>query len=59
MVYQLVFICVKNNETKGIDDWFDYNFKGFPIIATITKLTQIQSDIIQVKREILTEMIKE
>jgi hypothetical protein len=59
MVYQLVFICVKNNETKDIDDWLNYNFKGFPIIATITELTQIQSNINLIKRDFLFEMIKE
>ena len=25
--------------------WLDYNYKGFPLIASITKLSQIQADI--------------
>ena len=26
-------------------EWLDYNFKGFPLVASITKLTQMQADV--------------
>jgi len=35
---------VTNREGKEIF-WLDYNYKGFPLVASITKLTQIQADI--------------
>ncbi|MDT0556135.1 hypothetical protein [Patiriisocius hiemis] len=43
---------VKN--ASGMDvEWLEYHFKGFPLIASITKLTQIQSDISFIKQEFL------
>lgn len=34
----------KNKDGKQID-WLDYHFKGFPAIASFTKLTAIQNDV--------------
>lgn len=35
---------VKNKDGKKID-WLDYHFKGFPAIASFTKLTAMQNDV--------------
>ncbi|WP_055435146.1 gliding motility protein GldM [Lacinutrix algicola] len=35
---------LKNKDGKQID-WLDYHFKGFPAIASFTKLTAIQNDV--------------
>jgi gliding motility-associated protein GldM len=35
---------VKNKDGKTID-WLDYHFKGFPAIASYTKLTAMQNDV--------------
>ena len=35
---------VKDREGKEIF-WLDYNYKGFPLVASLTKFTQIQADI--------------
>jgi gliding motility-associated protein GldM len=42
----------------GIEvDWLQYNFEGFPLIASRTKLTQMQNDIKTTKSEILSKML--
>ncbi|MDZ7613553.1 MAG: GldM family protein [Flavobacteriaceae bacterium] len=38
--------------------WLDYNYKGFPLIASLTKLTQIQADIKASESEVLGAMLK-
>ena len=38
-------------------DWLDYHYKGFPLVASLTKLTQIQSDIKTAESEILSTML--
>ena len=38
-------------------DWLQYNFEGFPLIASLTKLTQMQNDIKTAKSEILRSML--
>jgi len=38
--------------------WMDYNFKGFPLIASLTKFTQIQNDIKTTETEILSAMLQ-
>jgi len=38
--------------------WLDYNYKGFPLIASLTKLTQIQADIKATESEVLGAMLK-
>ncbi|TYA74972.1 hypothetical protein [Seonamhaeicola marinus] len=35
------------------DDWLSYHFKGFPLVASLTKLTQIQADLVVVEEGIL------
>jgi gliding motility-associated protein GldM len=37
-------------------EWLKYHYEGFPLIASITKMSQIQSDIKSVQGEILSAM---
>jgi gliding motility-associated protein GldM len=48
---------VANREGKEIF-WLDYNYKGFPLVASITKMTQIQADIKTTESEILGSMLQ-
>ena len=47
---------VKTSEgiTKG---WLNYHFEGFPMVASLTKLTQIQADVKTVESEVLSSML--
>lgn len=38
--------------------WLDYNYKGFPLVASLTKLTQIQADIKTSESEMLSAMLQ-
>jgi gliding motility-associated protein GldM len=38
-------------------DWLNYNFEGVPLIASKTKLTQMQSDIKTTQNELLSNML--
>jgi gliding motility-associated protein GldM len=38
--------------------WLDYNYKGFPLIASLTKLTQIQADVKTTETEVLSAMLQ-
>ena len=48
---------VTNREGEEIF-WLDYNYKGFPLVASLTKLTQIQNDIKTTETEILSAMLQ-
>ena len=48
---------VINRDGKEIF-WLDYNYKGFPLIASLTKLTQIQADIKTTESEVLSAMLQ-
>jgi gliding motility-associated protein GldM len=37
--------------------WLNYNYEGFPLVASLTKLTQIQADIKSTKSEVLQRML--
>ena len=47
---------VENRDNKKID-WLRYNYEGFPLVASLTKLTQIQADIKTTKNELLSKML--
>ncbi|GAB1857334.1 gliding motility protein GldM [Flavobacteriaceae bacterium MHTCC 0001] len=48
---------VKNRD--GIEiDWLDYHYKGFPLVASLTKMTQLQADIKTTESEILSKMLE-
>jgi gliding motility-associated protein GldM len=37
-------------------EWLKYHYEGFPLIASVTKMTQIQSDVKSVQGEVLSAM---
>lgn len=47
---------VKTSEgiTKG---WLNYHFAGFPMVASLTKLTQMQADVKTIESEVLSSML--
>jgi gliding motility-associated protein GldM len=47
---------VKNRDGKEVA-WLNYNYEGFPQVASVTKLTQIQADIKTTKSEVLQRML--
>ena len=44
------------NDNKKVD-WLVYHFEGFPLIASLTKLTQMQTDIKTTQNELLSTML--
>jgi len=38
--------------------WIDYNFKGFPLIASVTKLSQLQADIKTTESDVMAGMFQ-
>ncbi|NHM05713.1 gliding motility protein GldM [Flavobacterium sp. CYK-4] len=44
-------------ENKNIE-WLEYNYKGFPLIATVTKLSQLQADIKTTESDIINGMFQ-
>ena len=48
---------VTNREGKEVF-WLDFNYKGFPLVASITKLTQVQADIKTTESQILGSMLQ-
>jgi len=53
------FSTEKEVNRDGIKvDWLDYHYKGFPLVASLTKMTQLQSDIKTTESEILARMLE-
>ncbi|MCB0374817.1 MAG: gliding motility protein GldM [Sinomicrobium sp.] len=48
---------VKNRDGRPVD-WLNYHFEGFPLIASVTKITQMQSDIKNTEEDILAAMLE-
>ncbi|MBC9795906.1 gliding motility protein GldM [Sinomicrobium weinanense] len=48
----------ENRDGKKID-WLNYNFEGFPLVASLTKITQMQTDIKTTESEIFGAMLGE
>ena len=44
------------NNDGNVLDWLDYHYKGFPLVASLTKMTQMQSDIKTTQSEVLGAM---
>lgn len=38
-------------------DWLDYHYKGFPLVASLTKMTQLQADVKTTESEVLSNML--
>ncbi|RLD29562.1 MAG: gliding motility protein GldM, partial [Bacteroidetes bacterium] len=47
---------VERRDKKKID-WLNYNYEGFPLIASKTKITSLQNDIKVTKNELLSKML--
>ena len=47
---------VVNRDGKKVD-WLNYNYEGFPLVASKTKLTALQNDIKVTKNELLQKML--
>ena len=48
---------VKNREEIMVP-WLEYNYKGYPLIASLTKITQLQNDIQATEQDILSGMLQ-
>jgi gliding motility-associated protein GldM len=49
---------VKSKSAGTTVDWIDYNYHGFPLIASITKLSQLQADIKTTESDIIAGMFQ-
>jgi len=47
----------KEGETKVKKDYINYHFVGFPMVSSITKMTQMQNDIKVVENELLAKLL--
>lgn len=47
---------VENREGKEVP-WLEYHYQGYPLIASLTKLTQMQADVKTTESEILSAML--
>ena len=48
---------VTNRDGKVLD-WLDYHYKGFPLVASLTKMTQLQADIKTTESEVMSTMLQ-
>ncbi len=49
--------AVTNKDGKKID-WLKYNYEGFPLIASLTKFTQIQADVKATESDALSSLLQ-
>ena len=49
---------VKSKNAGATLPWIDYNYKGFPLIATVTKLTQLQADVKATESDVMASMFQ-
>ena len=50
-------ILLKTRDGSTVD-WLDYHYKGFPLVASLTKMTQLQADIKTTESEVLSAMLR-
>lgn len=46
------------NRDNNIIPWLDYHYKGFPLVASLTKMTQLQADIKTTESEVMSTMLQ-
>jgi len=46
------------NGDGNVLEWLDYHFKGFPLVASLTKMTQLQADIKTTESEVMSTMLQ-
>ena len=49
---------VKSEKAGATLSWLDYNYKGFPLIASITKFSQLQADVKTTENDIMAGMFQ-
>ena len=53
------FSTEKEERLDGVKvDWLNYHYEGFPLVASMTKLTQMQSDVKSTTNQILSSMLE-
>ncbi|NDP25928.1 MAG: gliding motility protein GldM [Flavobacterium sp.] len=50
--------AIKSKSAGATLPWIDYNYKGFPLIATVTKLTQLQADVKATESDVMASMFQ-
>ena len=45
------------NRDNNTMEWLDYHYKGFPLVASLTKMTQLQADVKTTESEVLSSML--
>ena len=45
------------NRDNNVIPWLDYHYRGFPLIASLTKMTQLQADVKTTQSEVLSSML--
>ncbi len=48
---------VLNRDNRKVD-WLDYHYKGFPLVASLTKMTQLQADVKTTESEVMSTMLQ-
>ena len=46
------------NRDNVKQSWLDYHYKGFPLVASLTKMTQLQADVKTTESEVLGNMLQ-
>ncbi|MCL6295715.1 gliding motility protein GldM [Jejuia spongiicola] len=46
------------NRDNVKQSWLDYHYKGFPLVASLTKMTQLQADVKTTESEVLSKMLE-
>ena len=49
---------IKSKNAGAVLPWIEYNYKGFPLIATVTKLTQLQADVKATESDVMASMFQ-
>lgn len=45
------------NRDNNVIPWLDYHYRGFPLVASLTKMTQLQADVKTTQSEVLSSML--
>ncbi|MDU8885717.1 gliding motility protein GldM [Yeosuana sp. MJ-SS3] len=46
------------NRDNNVIPWLDYHYKGFPLVASLTKMTQLQADVKTTESEVMSTMLQ-
>jgi gliding motility-associated protein GldM len=49
---------VKKKDEVMPEPWINYNYKGYPLIASVTKLTQLQADVKATESDVMASMFQ-